>query len=220
MHLFKLDIVLRLSSLNSKLCSAFIVCQYTDRTGGHTNINVKRDGSWTRSNLDSASPNGWQVSTWINIVFLWSATIPVPFYSSFPSLRTCLSRLISHVAFSFFLYTVPSCMFTAHLFLVYNPGRVCTRFHGQRENYYPATLLRYLPCFLITIGAAAPTICVSRQLCVREPSVNVVPITMPAPSAKTPLIVWYRHIFIMTSAVCGFLCIWIYSSKAALPSYE
>ena len=65
------------------------------------------------------------------------------------------------------------------LFLVYNPGRVCTRFHGQRENYYPATLLRYLPCFLITIGAAAPTICVSRQLCVREPSVNVAAITMP-----------------------------------------
>lgn len=87
------------------------------------------------------------------------------------------------------LYSAPSCLFTARLFLVYNPGRVCTRFHGQRENYYPATLLRYLPCFLITIGAAAPTICVSRQPSVREPSVNVVPITMPAPSAKTLLIV-------------------------------
>lgn len=96
-------------------------------------------------------------------------------------------------------YSTPSCPFTARLFLVYNPGRVCTRFHGQRENYYPATLLRYLPCFLITIGAAAPTICVPRQPCVSEPSVNVVPITTPAPSAKTSLIVSYRRVSIITS---------------------
>ena len=163
---------------------------YTEaKRARHTNINVKGDGSWTRSNLDSASASGWQVSTWINIVFLWSATSPVP--PSTLSLSLYLSLSLSvylflptsvyiYIYIYIYIYTPLLPVRSPHrLFLVYNPGRVCTRFHGQRENYYPATLLRYLPCFLITIGAAAPTICVSRQLCVREPSVNVAAITMP-----------------------------------------
>ena len=185
-------------------CTAAIHTTYTrthvqrDRTetkrARHTNINVKGDGSWTRSNLDSASASGWQVSTWINIVFLWSATSPVlspPFpLPSFHPVSLALSLLFVPLSLSLSLsFSISLCLSiyvpllpvcSPHrLFLVYNPGRVCTRFHGQRENYYPATLLRYLPCFLITIGAAAPTICVSRQLCVREPSVNVAAITMP-----------------------------------------
>lgn len=193
MHLFKADTV----------CVAAVVAKQrtmggvhrTDRRGGeggHTNIDVKRDGSWTRSNLDSASGSGWQVSTWINIVSLWSATSPVPL-SLYLAPRSSL--------------LLPPSLARSRLFLAHNPRRpvsvyvVHTVPRAEREllsghstplptvflDYYRRSCAHNL-CFPSTV----------RKRAVRQRRAHNDATTLPA---KT-LIVWRGvYIYFVTSAL-------------------
>lgn len=67
-----------------------------------------------------------------------------------------------------------------------------------RENDYPVTRRCYLPCFLIAISAAAPTICVSCRASIREPSVNVENITMRQETSSGYKLVYVPRISIYT----------------------